>query len=162
MGGGRVLIGGMHTCPGAPELQAKESLVRGALAGVTAEQTDRGEGPRGTVPGWTWMKPAQTSAGREWEAGGREPALPFDPQDSPSGPWVFLIQASAVGVGAQGWAWGPHGETVTPLGEEATPSSGNSQASWEGSDGSQRAGGPALVNKLLDMEGAALNPPSPP
>lgn len=81
---------------------------------------------------------------------------------SPSGPWVFLIQASAVGVGAQGWAWGPHGETVTPLGEEATPSSGNSQASWEGSDGSQRAGGPALVNKLLDMEGAALNPPSPP
>lgn len=49
---------------------------------------------------------------------------------------------------------------MTPLGEEAAPSSSNSQASWQVRV--MAPGGPALVNQLLDMEGAALNAPSPP
>ena len=103
-GVGRVLIGGMYTCPGAPELQAKESLVRGALAGVTAEQTDRGEGLRGIAPGWTWTKPARTSAGREWKAGDREPALPFDPQGLSI--WTLGFPDSSLSCGGGGSGMG--------------------------------------------------------
>ena len=94
-----MLIGGMHTCPGAPELQAKESLSeacwlgpqRSRLTEVRGRGVQRQDGLGRNLPG-----PAQGGNGR-LGTGSQHRLLTL--RGSPSGPGVFLTQASAAGAG---------------------------------------------------------------
>lgn len=148
-----MLIGGTHTCPGAPELQAKESLSEEGWLGPQQSGLTKVRGRR--VQSWgrdlDGTCQDQGRQGRSRKLGGREPASPLDPHGFSFWAWGFPdsglsrgVGGSGMGMGSQSGPWGPHRETVTPLGKETALSSGSRQASREGRSGSHRMGKGAL------------------
>lgn len=88
-----MLIGGAHTCSGAPGLPAEES-VRGGPAGATAGPTDRGEGLPGVEPGLDLGGTCQCQGrqGRGRRLGGLGASSRYSPRGLFS--WVCCTPAS--------------------------------------------------------------------
>lgn len=113
-----MLIGGAHTCSGAPGLPA-EASVRGGPAGATAGPTDRGEGLLGVEPGLdlggTCQRQGQAGQGQEAGGAGSQHLvialmgcspgsavhLPLWPEERRGG--------TGVQMGSQSSSWGPCG-----------------------------------------------------
>lgn len=87
-----------HTCPGAPELQAKASLSEARWLGPQQSGTERGDGhgtsarmDSGPEPA---REPAQGASGRHWEVGA---SAAFGPSGLSLWTWGFLDPSLSCG-----------------------------------------------------------------